>query len=211
VNPNQEPGAQAVDMPVAGHQEVAVEEPLSMAATGTATAMATPMECLPKKPAPLEYKFTLKKEGKVQTTFASMVMKITNSIQQTYHGGSYVATSLTELRLCVIQQPPQVFAVSDMTIADVDKRAARLAGLWPKSFSPSSAYKSQEADIWSKEMATFADNMRKAYALIYGVYCSNDMKSKVDDAVAIDGSISNDPIKLLGMIRALMHESSANP
>jgi hypothetical protein len=31
-----------------------------------------------KKPAPLEYKFTLKKEGKLQTTFASMVMKITN-------------------------------------------------------------------------------------------------------------------------------------
>jgi hypothetical protein len=41
-----------------------------------------------KKPAPLKYKFTLKKEGKVQTTFASMmVMKITNLIQQTYEGG----------------------------------------------------------------------------------------------------------------------------
>jgi hypothetical protein len=68
-----------------------------------------------KKPATLEYKFTLKKEGKVQTTFASMVMKITNSIQQTYDGGSYVATSLTELKRCVIQQPPQVYAAADMT------------------------------------------------------------------------------------------------
>jgi hypothetical protein len=45
VNPNQEPGAQAVDMPVAGHQ-VAVEEPLSMAVTEPATATATTVGCL---------------------------------------------------------------------------------------------------------------------------------------------------------------------
>jgi hypothetical protein len=52
--------------------------------------------------------------------------------------------------------------------------------------------------------------MRKAYALIYGVYCSSDMKSKVDDAIAIDGNnISNNPIKLLETIRALMHERTS--
>jgi hypothetical protein len=45
VNPNQEPEAQAMDMPVAGHQ-VVVEDPLSMAATGAAAVVATPVECL---------------------------------------------------------------------------------------------------------------------------------------------------------------------
>jgi hypothetical protein len=55
----------------------------------------------------------------------------------------------------------------------------------------------------------FEDNMMKAYALIYGVYCSYDMKSKVDDAVAIDGTIKNDPIKLLETIRLLMHERTS--
>jgi hypothetical protein len=63
-----------------------------------------------KKPAPLEYKFTLKKEGKVQTTFASMVMKITNLIQQTYEGGSYVATSLIDMKLCMIPMPQVIWA-----------------------------------------------------------------------------------------------------
>jgi hypothetical protein len=158
VNPNQEE-AQAADMPAAGHQ-VLVEDPLSMA-PGTATVMAGNNSGVPaKKPATMEYKLTLKKEGKVQTTFTSMVMKITNSIQQTYDGGSYVATSLTELKWCVIQQPPQVFATADMSISDEDERAARLSVAQELE---SILYKSQ-ADIWSEELATFADNMRKAYA-----------------------------------------------
>jgi hypothetical protein len=76
-----------------------------------------------KKPAPLEYKFTLKKEGKVQTTFASMVMKITNLIQQTYEGGSYVATSLIDMRLCTILPMPQMlWAEEDSTILDAQLR-----------------------------------------------------------------------------------------
>jgi hypothetical protein len=69
-------------------------------------------------------------------------------------------------------------------------------------------YQSQ-SDTYSKRVELFEDNMMKAYALIYGVYCSYDMKSKVDDAVAIDGTINNDPIKLLETIRSLMHERTS--
>jgi hypothetical protein len=69
-------------------------------------------------------------------------------------------------------------------------------------------YQSQ-SDTYSKRVELFEGNMN-AYALIYGVYCSSyDMKSKVDDAVAIDGTINNDPIKLLETIRSLMQERTS--
>jgi hypothetical protein len=48
-------------------------------------------------------------------------------------------------------------------------------------------YQSQSDTFFFERVELFEGNMMKAYALIYGVYCSYDMKSKVDDAVAIDG------------------------
>jgi hypothetical protein len=93
-------------MPLLADHQVAVEEPLSMAASNR-TSNGNNSGVPAKKPAAtVEYKFTLKKEGKVQTTFVSMIMKITNFIQQTYEGGGYVATSLTDLKLCSIPMPP---------------------------------------------------------------------------------------------------------
>jgi hypothetical protein len=56
-------------------------------------------------------------------------------------------------------------------------------------------------------MRTFNSNMKKAYALIHDVYCTRPLQYQIADAILVDGTITNDPIKLLATIRDLMHET----
>jgi hypothetical protein len=69
---------------------------------------------VPTKKAAQEHKFTLRKEGKVHITFTSMVLKITNLIQRTFEGGSFVAKSLNDMKLCIISEPIMVYAAEDI-------------------------------------------------------------------------------------------------
>jgi hypothetical protein len=49
--------------------------------------------------------------------------------------------------------------------------------------------------------------MKRAYALIYAMYCSEDMQNRVDDEIEIDQSIRHDTIKLLQTVRTVMRET----
>jgi hypothetical protein len=51
-------------------------------------------------------------------------------------------------------------------------------------------------------------NMKKAYALIHDVYCTKPLQHRIDYAILVDATITNDPIKLLETIRDLMHETT---
>ncbi|MGC9261845.1 MAG: hypothetical protein ACP5I8_17435, partial [Phycisphaerae bacterium] len=54
------------------------------------------------------------------------------------------------------------------------------------------------------------DNLRqgltKAYALIFGNYCTKAMQSRVEAHRDFEKEIENDPIKLLEVIKVLMHD-----
>ncbi|MGC9197301.1 MAG: hypothetical protein ACP5IL_17915 [Syntrophobacteraceae bacterium] len=54
------------------------------------------------------------------------------------------------------------------------------------------------------------DNLRqgltKAYALIFGNYCTKAMQSRVEAHPDFEKDIENDPIKLLEVIKVLMHD-----
>jgi hypothetical protein len=111
------------------------------------------------------------------------------------------------MKLCMIPMPQVIWAEEDSTIADDKLSEARVVALQKKM---DVIYYQSQSDTFSKRVELFEGNMMKAYALIYGAYCSRDMQGKVDDAVAIDGTINNNPIKLLDeTIRSLMHERTS--
>jgi hypothetical protein len=56
-------------------------------------------------------------------------------------------------------------------------------------------------------LRTFNSNKKKAYALIYNVYCTRPLQYQIADAILVNGTVTNDPIKLLITIRDLMHET----
>ena len=51
------------------------------------------------------------------------------------------------------------------------------------------------------------DNLHKAYALIYGSYCSKAIQSRVEDHPDFESRIRDNPIELLKTIRVLMHDT----
>ncbi|MGC9293613.1 MAG: hypothetical protein ACP5EP_13105, partial [Acidobacteriaceae bacterium] len=56
------------------------------------------------------------------------------------------------------------------------------------------------------------DNLRqgltKAYALIFGNYCTKAMQSRVEAHPDFENEIENDPIKLLEVIKVFMHTAA---
>ena len=145
--------------------------------------------------ATLDPKFTLKTDGKVQATYASVVQRITNFIQRDFDEGSEVAESLNELSLYIIPIP---------TVATADEDDPIAAAATQRMYDMISQ---EEAKSYTASKKLLVSNMKKAYALIYDVYCSKPMQGRIDEMKAIDSSITNDPIKLLQTIRTLMHEN----
>ena len=51
------------------------------------------------------------------------------------------------------------------------------------------------------------DNLDKAYALIFGTYCSKAIQSRIEDHPEFETKIRDDPIMLLQTICILMHDT----
>ncbi|MGL5224602.1 MAG: hypothetical protein ACRC8Q_04600, partial [Aeromonas sp.] len=66
-------------------------------------------------------------------------------------------------------------------------------------------FKSQ-TNMYNKRVEKFNDNMAKAYALVLDKYCTKGMRERIDEKVAADATITNDPLKLLVTINTLMQE-----
>lgn len=155
-----------------------------------------------KKP-PLEPKFTLRDDGKVQASFASVLQCLTNFIQMTYDDGGKVAEALTTMVEPAIPAPIRAPAVVATTLTD----EAQVAAAAYDNESNAIEYKG-EHEMYLQEKKALVTNMVKAYALTYEVYCSKGMQEQIDEKVAIDGTILNKPIKLLETIKILMHKNA---
>ena len=51
------------------------------------------------------------------------------------------------------------------------------------------------------------ENLMKAYALIFGTYCSKARQSRVEEHPDFETTIRDDPIELLKTINILMHDT----
>ena len=145
-----------------------------------------------------EMKFYPHGSGKGQSvTYATVKDHIINYVQRTYRHGKDVALSLRNLEkedLSTIR-PQRMVSTND----DVTVKAVEQAGL----------------DIdYQEEMKQFLDrkraldeNLDKAYALIFGTYCSKSIQSRVEEHPEFETKIRDNPIELLTTISVLMHDT----
>ena len=147
------------------------------------------------KSTPIDQKFTLQSDGRMQATFSTVLDRIANAIQQSFEHGQTVADSIINLRLEVLVRPrlraPTVGA--DAEIAAIETMENKI------EFTT-------DMQIYKKTLQLFQFNLSKAYALIYSGYCDKKMQNRIDHKINLDATINNDPIKLLITIRALMQE-----
>jgi hypothetical protein len=161
------------------------------------------------KKAPLELLFALKTDGKVQASFASVVEKITGYIQRTYEDGSEVAESLTKLVKVIITRPTPGVATARATLKPGDAaEEAMIAEDLLAQQRTNEIFFEAEVKEYLASVKLLNSNMKKAYALIHDVYCTKPLQHRIDDAILVDATITNDPIKLLETIRDLMHETT---
>ncbi|MGL4350647.1 MAG: hypothetical protein ACRCT2_08825, partial [Plesiomonas shigelloides] len=116
-------------------------------------------------------------------------------IQQSYKQGAVVALSLRELENRMPARPRMRAPTED----------ADEAALAIEAIENLEEFRSLTT-LYNKRVEQYDDNMTKAYALIYDKYCTKTMRDRIDEKVATDADITNDPIRLLTTIRALMQE-----
>ena len=63
-----------------------------------------------------------------------------------------------------------------------------------------------EVEEWVKRKNTYESNSAKAYSLIYDNYCSKTIQDKVKNHLDFESDIRDNPIKLLEVIKTLMHD-----
>ena len=66
-------------------------------------------------------------------------------------------------------------------------------------------YKERVA-LFLKRQDIFEDNLKKAYSMIYGNYCTKAMQHRVQELPKFRTKIKDDPIQLLKAIKSLTHD-----
>lgn len=145
---------------------------------------------------PLELKFGPLVQGKALTaSYATVKEAIVLHIQKSYVDGNDVAQSLEHEGLIDLETEEPERKLS----AKEDAEAARIE---QTGFD----MKYQEAlRGFSGRTDNLRRNMLRAYALIFNDYCNPTMKSRLEQQSNFESEIKNHPIKLLEVIKILMH------
>ena len=146
-----------------------------------------------------EIKFYPHGSGKqTQTvTYATVKDNIVSHIQRSYRYGMDVDISLRDLTKKDLTSERPVRQISTET--DDDARSLEQDGF-------DMLYQAEIKHFIERKEA-LEDNLHKAYALIFGSYCSKAIQSRVEDHPDFESRVRDNPIELLKTIRVLMHDT----
>ncbi|MGC8553840.1 MAG: hypothetical protein ACP5O7_13425, partial [Phycisphaerae bacterium] len=141
--------------------------------------------------------FAPNSQGKPQTaTYATVKEAIIQQVQKTFKDGQDVAESIEKgmpFDLSSVEPTRSISAEEDPVKATLEQ-----TGLDIKYQEELRRYLDRKDNL--------RQGMVKAYALIFSNYCSRIMQSRVEEHPEFDTTIKNDPIKLLEVIKVLMHD-----
>ena len=63
----------------------------------------------------------------------------------------------------------------------------------------------QEWNTWKKVNGKFDEDQAKTYALIYGTYCTSEMRTTIKEDPKFETDIRDEPLKILEAIIKLMY------
>ena len=121
---------------------------------------------------------------------------IISYVQRTYRHGQDIAISLRELKKRDLTSEEPTRKISSRT--DDNKK------LEQDGFDM--RYQAEIKQFLDRQSG-LEENLMKAYALIFGTYCSKAIQSRVEEHPDFETTIRDDPIELLKTINILMHDT----
>ena len=121
---------------------------------------------------------------------------IISYVQRTYRHGQDIAISLRELKKRDLTSEEPTRKISSKT--DDNKK------LEQDGFDM--RYQAEIKQFLDRQSG-LEKNLMKAYALIFGTYCSKAIQSRVEEHPDFETTIRDDPIELLKTINMLMHDT----
>ena len=121
---------------------------------------------------------------------------IISYVQQTYRHGQDIAISLRELKKRDLTSEEPTRKISSRTD---DSKKLEQDGFDMR-------YQAEIKQFLDRQSG-LEENLMKAYALIFGTYCSKAIQSWVEEHPDFETTIRDDPIELLKTINILMHDT----
>ena len=121
---------------------------------------------------------------------------IISYVQRTYRHGQDIAISLRELKKRDLTSEKPTRKISSKT--DDNKK------LEQDGFDM--RYQAEIKQFLDRQSG-LVENLIKAYALIFGTYCSKAIQSRVEEHPDFETTIRDDPIEVLKTINILMHDT----
>jgi hypothetical protein len=130
-------------------------------------------------------------------TYGTVKDHIISYIQRTYKNGKDIAVSLRDMKKFDVdkERPNRMISTAD---SDDDRKIEQ------DGFDM--IYQARIKQHLERE-TNLKDNLDKAYALIFGTYCSKAIQSRVEEHPDFESKIRDDPIELLSTISILMHDT----
>jgi hypothetical protein len=130
-------------------------------------------------------------------TYATVKDHIVSYVQRTYKYGKDIAVSLRDLEKkdLTTERPKRLISAE----TDVDKKKLEQDGF-------DMIYQAEIKQYLERERA-LEENMDKAYALIFGTYCSKAIQSWIEEHPDYESTIRDNPIELLKAVSILMHDT----
>ena len=135
--------------------------------------------------------------GKTSVTCDTVKDHLLQFIQKTYKNGEDVVTSLRNGEIVNLEDKEPQLGVSEET--NEAKRAILQKGLEIRYQTDYTRY--------CDRVDMLKQNLIRAYALILSIYCTKVMQSRVKQHADFETDIMNDPIKLLEVIKVLLHDT----
>ena len=136
--------------------------------------------------------------GKSPTTFETVKDHIINTIQKSYKHGQDIADSLINMEEMDMED-------NEPQMGTADSEGTTPAQLRTKQKAMEVKYQIDYTRFCERQEA-YKENMIKAYALIYGNFCTESMQTRLQQQVNFQDEIRNNPIELLKNIQILMHD-----
>ena len=121
---------------------------------------------------------------------------IISYVQRTYRHGQDIAISLRELKKRDLTSEEPTRKISSRTD---DSKKLEQDGFDMRYQAEIKQFLDQQSGL--------EENLMKAYALIFGTYCSKAIQSRVEEHPDFETTLRDDPIELLKTINILMHDT----
>ena len=130
-------------------------------------------------------------------TYATVKDNIVSFIQRSYRYGKDIAVSLRDLQKKDLSAERPTRMISNKTGDD-------------KKLEQDGFDMIYQAEIkqFLERVRVLEDNLDKAYAFLFGTYCSKAIQSWVEEHPDYETTIRHDPIELLKTVSVLMHDTT---